>query len=330
MALLSFKKKLTAPLLAMVSVIAIGNVSAANLDEGKLSRVNKDLKVMKNILKTSLSEQFNSRASVEGLYLAGQGMLFTIEQRDGFHFEFREFSMPEIPAVPIAPVAPVKPPKGGFSVEFTEEQIEQIEEAAMVAAESAMEMAEISLDYMSDMDWSSKSSAERSAEKAEQNALRTEKRELELQARRLERQVRNMERKLRDSEFEEHLEGSEKEGQKTIELKKEMSELTESLSGVAAKLKENSGKLQKKAKEIKEKQEKKMKERLVQTEKVLSEVVCDFGSGLRSLQKGEHITFRIEGRPDRMYVFDKRDIMGCADGKLDYAKLLDKAIKYAI
>jgi len=322
MALLSLNKTFSASVLVCLGLLSTSSVQAASLDDGKLNRIERDLKIMNNILKTSLSEQTKSRPSIDSVYLAEQGMLFTIEQRHGFNFEFREFEMPELPALPpIAPRAPV-------SVDFTEEQIEQIEEAAMVAAESAMEMAEISLDYMNDADWSNASSAERSAHRAEQTQLKSEKRELEVEARKLERQVRNIERKLRDSEFEEQLEKAEKDSKRTAALKKEMDKLTSSLSGVADKLKANSAKLQKKAKEVKEKQEKKMKERLALTEKVISESVCDFAPGLRSLQKGHHMTFRIEGKKDRLYVFDKESIMQCGDGKLTAAKLLDSATKY--
>lgn len=323
MALLSLNKTFSLSLLTCVALLTTNTVTAANLEQGKLNRIERDLKIMNNILKTSLAEQTKSRPSIDSVYLAEQGMLFTIEDRKGFHF-----NMHSLPNLPELPELPPLPSIGSVSIEMTEDEIERIEEAAMVAAASAMEMAEISLDYMSDVDWSSVSSSERSAYKAQQSQLRAEKRQLEGEARKLEREVRSIERKLRDSRFEEEIEKAEQDSKKTAALKAEMDKLTGSLNEVADKLKANSAKLQKKAGEIKQQQEKKIKARLALTEKVISESVCDFGSGLRSLEKGQHMTFRIEGKTNRLYVFAKEDIMKCGDGKLTAAKLLQQATKY--
>ena len=323
MALLSLNKTFSLTLLA--GLLTMNSAQASSIEQGQLDRIQRDLKIMNNILKTSLTEQTQSRPSIDGVYLANQGMLFTIQERNGFHFNMRQLPrLPELPELPAVSHAE------SVSVAWTESHIDQIEEAAMVAAESAMEMAEVSLDYMSDVDWSSRSSSERSAYKAQQSQLRAEKRKLENEARKLERDVRNVERKLRDSRFEEQLEQAEQDSKKTAALKQKMDKLTESLSTVAEKLKANSAKLQKKAQELKEEQEKKIQARLVLTEKVISESVCDFGPGLRSLQSGQHITFRIEGQPTRLYVFDKKNIMKCGDGKLNAAKLMEQATKYQL
>lgn len=321
MKLLSLNKTFSLTLFA--SLLTVNSVAAASLEQGKLDRIERDLKIMNNILKTSLAEQTKSRPSIDSVYLANQGMLFTIQQRNGFHF-----NMHKLPRLPELPELPPLPATSSLSVELTEHQIERIEENAMMAAASAMEIAEVSLDYMSDVDWSSASSSERSAYKAQQSQLRNEKRSLENEARKLEREVRNIERRLRDSRFEEQLEQAESNNKKTAELKDKIDTLTGSLSGVADKLKVNSLKLQKKAQEIKEGQEKKVKARLKLTEKVISESVCDFAPGLRSLQKGQHITFRIEGQPNRLYVFDKASIDKCGDGKLTAIKLMEQATKY--
>lgn len=321
MAFLSLNKTLSLSLLT--GLLTMSSVSAATLDKSKLDRVERDLKIMNNILRTSLSEQTQSRPVIDSVYLANQGMLFTIQDRNGFHFNMRE--LPRLPELP--PLPPV-PSVGHLSVELTEDQIERIEQDAMIAAASAMEMAEVSLDYISDVDWSSVSSSERSAFKAQQSQMRSEKRQLENEARKLEREVREVERKLRDSRFEEQLENAEQDSKKTAKLKEKMDKLTGSLTKVAEKLKANSLKLQKKAQEVKIEQEKKIQARLQLTEKVISESVCDFGPGLRSLQQDQHLTFRIEGQPNRLYVFDKEGIMKCGDGKFTAQKLLENATKY--
>lgn len=321
MAFLSLNK--TLPLSLLAGLLTVGSVSAGTLEQSKLDRVERDLKIMNNILRTSLSEQTQSRPVIDSVYLANQGMLFTIQDRNGFHFNMRE--LPRLPELP--PLPPI-PSVGHISVELTEEQIERIEQDAMVAAASAMEMAEVSLDYISDVDWSSVSSSERSAFKAQQSQMRAEKRQLENEARKLEREVRDVERKLRDSRFEEQLENAEHDSKKTAKLKEKMDKLTTSLTKVAEKLKANSLKLQKKAQEVKIEQEKKIQARLQLTEKVISESVCDFGPGLRSLQQDQHLTFRIEGHPNRLYVFDKESVMKCGDGKFTAQKLLENATKY--
>ena len=208
MALLSLNKSFSLSLVA--GLLAVNTAAAATLEQGKLDRIERDLKIMNNILKTSLAEQTKSRPTIDSVYLANQGMLFTIEDRNGFRFK-----MHKLPHLPELPELPPLPAVDAVSVELTENQIERIEEAAMMAASSAMEMAEVSLDYMSDVDWSSVSSSERSAYKAQHSQLRAEKRKLENEARKLERDVRNVERRLRDSRFEEQLEQAEQDSKKT-------------------------------------------------------------------------------------------------------------------
>ncbi|NVK26340.1 MAG: hypothetical protein HWE10_15530 [Gammaproteobacteria bacterium] len=329
MALLSFKpyfKKATWLLSALAAATVSSTAWSANLSDTQVERLTRDMKIMRTILDTSLAAQTNSRPRVESVYLARQGMLFTIETRGGFHFDFEHLSKPVV--VPIAP----KPPKAPVVTEiyFSEEKIEQIEEYAMQAAESAMEMAEVSLEFMSDVDWSSYSSAERSEQMAEQTQLRREKRELEREARKLERQVREIERMLRDSQFEQELENSESNEKLSEKLKAKLSGYTESLSEVAEKLQVNATKLQERAKKVKEEQEKKQKQRLLETEILISETVCDFGSGLRSLPDNEHISFQIEGRVNKLYVFDKENITACGQGDITAKKLLESSTKYSM
>lgn len=329
MALLSFNKKRSFIVLAITTLFTGTALNAATLDDSKIERIQRDMKIMNNILKTSLNEQKNARTSIDNVYLAGQGMLFTIGQKNGFQFDFRNFAMPDMPVRPPKPpkaTAPVVSSDPGLDMVFTESQIAEIERYA----ESAMEIAEISLDYMSDIDWSSFTNAERSEQKALQASLRAEQRKLEHDARKLEREVRSVERKLRDSEFEQELENAKKDPKLTESLKKEMDKLTASLSGIADKMKNNAAKLKAKAEEMKAEQQQKMKVRLAETETVISEIVCDFGSGLRSLPDGQHISFRIDGHSSRMYVFNKKDIMKCGDGKTNAKTLLEQATKYAM
>ena len=206
----------------------------------------------------------------------------------------------------------------------------EIVEAAMEMAESQIEMAESQIDVYSDIDWSSYSHHERDEFKREKKALRNEQRALEREARSLERDVREIERKIRDAEFQQDLQNGKRNDATIEKLEKELNKQMESLSSVVTKIQEKAQVLRQKAQEAQKKHEDKQKQQLVTMEKSISQAVCDFGAGLRSLPKGEHITFNIQGRHNRLYVFDQKNIERCADGDIDADKLLQQAITYSL
>ncbi|MDC2889894.1 hypothetical protein [Psychrosphaera algicola] len=81
---------------------------------------------------------------------------------------------------------------------------------------------------------------------------------------------------------------------------------------------------------MREKQIAQLNARIKVTETAISQAVCDFGGGLRSLAKGEHITFNLKGRSDRLYIFDMPSIYKCADGDITATDLLTKAVQYSL
>lgn len=329
MTILSLHNKLKLTALSL-SVLLVGtSLQAATIEQNTLDRIQRDMNIMTKILETSLEQGRDQNVRIEGLYLANQGMVFNVDPSHRFHFDMNERRvLPKLPTIPAKPLAPVVFGDGSH-VFISEQELEIIEEQAMEAAESAMEMAEVSIDFISDSDWSQYSNRERTEQRIIQKSMRDETRALEREARQLERDVREIERKLRDAEFEGELQDA-KETAKVKSLKEEMNKLTNALTKVASKIQEKSEVLRKKAEVIRNKELEKQKKALAETEKVMSQTVCDFGSGLRSLPNDQHISFNIEGKVDRLYVFTKQNIMQCGDGKIDAAKMLDNAIKYTL
>ena len=313
----------------MLTVSLLGlnaNAFSQELQDKRLKNVKRDLKIMTTIVKAAIGDDKKHDNTVEGTYLAGQGMLFTIGNNRGFRFHFSNSHDHDVPVAPTPPVAPVIPGNAPFS----ESEIEIIEESTMQAVEVAMEMAEMQMEFYSDFDWSEHSSRERSESRTQQRELQNQRRELERESRKLEREVREMERKLRDAEYQQELNASAENKSKIDKLEKELKDMTASMSVVAKKINEKAEALKAKANELRQKQLDQLNAEVKSTEKAISQAVCDFGSGLRSLSKGEFITFSLKGRSNRLYVFDLPSINKCADGDITADELLAKAVQYTL
>ena len=93
----------------LLATTSIGYASAETFED-----MHKQLDIMNNIMKSSLSSEKNrgSRISIESTYLKGQGILFNVSSRVGLsslgNYSF-SYSMPKAPKAPKAPVAPVSP-----------------------------------------------------------------------------------------------------------------------------------------------------------------------------------------------------------------------------
>lgn len=310
-----------------VSLLGLNaNVIGQELKDKRLSSVKRDLKIMTTIVKAAIGDDNKHDNTVEGTYLAGQGMLFTIGNNRGFRFHFNNSHGHDVPIAPTPPVAPVIPSNAPFS----ESEIEVIEESTMQAVEVAMEMAEMQMEFYSDFDWSEHTSRERSESRSQQRELQNQRRELEREARKLERNVREMERKLRDAEYQQELNASAENKKKITKLEQELKDMTTSMSTVAKQINDKAEALKAKANELRQKQLEQLNAQVKATEVAISQAVCDFGGGLRSLSKGEYITFNLKGRSNRLYVFDLPSINKCADGDISASELLNKAIQYTL
>lgn len=324
MTILSLHKKLKVTALTLGVLLVGTSLQAATIEQNKLDKIQRDMSIMTKILEASLEQDRDDNVRIEGIYLANQGMVFNINPNNRFHFDSNIRSFTSHSSV----IQPIVFPDNARAM-FSEGELEEIERQAIAEAESAMEMAEASLDFISDSDWSQYSTQERTEQRLIQKTLRDENRALEREARKLEREVREIERKLRDVEFQDELQDA-KEPEKVQLLKQEMKSLTDALTKVAAKIQKKSEVLRKKAEGIRNKELEKQKKALAEIEKVISQTVCDFGSGLRSLPSKQHISFNIEGKFDRLYIFTKENITECGNGKVNATKMLDNAIKYTL
>jgi len=318
-----FNKLIKPALFTSAVMVFSATAVAAELSDKRLKSLKRDIKVMTNIIKTTLEESVGRNAGqLSGIYIANQGMLFSISAQHHFNHYFMDHVSPVVPLAPKAPL-PTK-------IQITTDNMEEIEESTMQIVEAAMEMAEHQMDVYSDIDWSHYSRRDKDEFKKQQKMLRSQHRELERQARGLERDVRDIERKIRDAEFEQELRDGEQNKSKIASLEKELAGLTNSLTGVIEQIQKKADDLRKKTEEARKKQTEKQQKQLIAMEQAISQTVCDFGAGLRSLPKGEHISFNIEGRQNRLYVFDQKSIIQCADGDIDAKKLLEKAVKYSM
>lgn len=302
------------------------NLMAKDLDEKRLKNIKRDLRIMTTIVKTAVSDvtKNDNHIQVNSTYMANQGMMFSFSLGHGYSFMFSTLNAPMPPVAPLA-----KLPEVNVKV-LTPEIVEEISEATMENVEVAMEIAEAQIEFYDDVEWYQYSGGNRNEFRHEQSELRRESRELEREAREIERKVRVIERKIRDAEYSDELREQEKNKQKVAALESEMKTLTESLQGVSDKIIIKAKSLKEKAEKAKQKQMKLQQEQLQQLEVSLSQAVCDFGAGLRSLAKDEHITFNIRGKSNRMYVFDKPTIEKCADGDIDSSELLKRAVTYQL
>lgn len=319
--------KITSLLCMVIAGTLSFEASAVQLDDKKLKSVKRDLKIMTNIVRSTVFEGERQRSSqVNGTYIANQGLLFTIGSGHGYSFYFNDHS---IPMPPVAPVAPVVVGENGYSF-YTEDNVAVIRESTMAAVEAAMEMAEIQMDVISDLDWSHYTRSDRNDYKMHQAELKKEKRALEQQARKLEREVRDIERELRDAEFNEDVLDAKKDKEAQSAMEAKLKNSSDKLKSVVAEIQQKAKKLQAKAKAVKEKREKEQKQKLLKVEMAIANAVCDFGGGLRSLGDKEHISFNLRGKSDRIYVFNKKNIDACADGDIDANQLLEKAVSYSL
>ncbi|MDB2374438.1 hypothetical protein N9W11_07740 [Psychrosphaera haliotis] len=339
------KQKLL-PIVAALSTLMIAASANAKgeLSDQHLDNVKRDIKMMSTILKTSLSDKLGKNAgSVSASYLAHQGMLFEINAS-------RRFSAPNvfvshdgtvfssdsdssfIPPPPPKPGAPAKP--------GVERELEELVEIRM-ETENTEHYFELSHHDIEDLEFEihkattiaesfgGKNIEAQREMRAAKNELRKKQRELSKQASKLERKARQVEREIRDAELVSDINngGSDKQ---VMKLEAEMQELQKQLKTVNSEMVKHQKTVRKAAEKVKAEVIKKQQELAKKYAFAISEVVCDFGSGLRSLKDDKYMTFYVNDASKLYYVFKQKDIESCNKGKINYRSLLDKAVKYSI
>ncbi|MBT1062756.1 hypothetical protein KJY73_04175 [Bowmanella sp. Y26] len=298
-----------------ICLLLAGMFAASVQAASQLDELSKELEIMSSIMQTSYKQNRDKKGisvrSLQSTYLAGQGVVFRIQTSGGsnrFRFSFNGLDH----VIPVPPIEPQIEVRGNAVVIENEGHVIEYESIGD-ELERVRELFIESNDKLSE--------------------LRDKQRELNWEA-------REVERRNRDNEFEKR----HAEGERRAELEKETQELQKEL----AKIKERQREVEKYAQQLEEEQREANNKRMAaaqeQSKKFLAEfehnsadILCKYGSGLKSLPAGEHITLVLDsyadgkGRnksQDRIYVFDYKDVQSCVSGKLDPQKLLGKANTY--
>lgn len=307
------KLKKLLPGVMIPCVLLASNVYAAEKDYADM---HKQINIMSDIIKSSVTVQKGRKQSkingIDSLYLAGQGIVFTISSSSSSHhwgsYNFN-FSMP---TMPVPPVAPVPPLSSGDDNEFFERETEEfIEQSIEIASDGYERAIEVFQEHRDDF-----------------RDLRNEQRDIAYQVRDLERETRDIEYQLRRADDE-----------TKAELQKEINALAKK----KAKVEESRKMIEDQVAKVKEKQQKEQAEQ----EKIrseyfstltngLAETLCLYGNGLKALPKNERVSIILksggdkEGRryKDKIYVFNKKDISACSADKINVSQLLDKGLGY--
>jgi len=309
-----FSSKVVLPCL-LISGVGV----AAEQSNEQYSRMHKQLSIMTDIIKSSVSDKSANRLSkinsIESTYLRGQGIVFTISsaasnsQWGNFSFNF---SMPEMPAMPKMPVAPLAPEVNqnfheNYDIDINETVTHALESAAG-GYERAMEMFERNRDSTRE--------------------LRDEQRDLAYSLRNVEREKRDINYQLsraRDehkTELQQALEELDKQEEK---LRTEQKKITELTNKAATKLQAE--------------QAQRSQERVSYYQSLtvkLTETLCLYGNGLKALPKNEHVSVILKsageksiGRyKDSILVFNKQDIASCSADKISAVALMNKGQAY--
>jgi len=310
-------KKLTTLIPCALFALSATTVMAA--DNNQYAAMHKQLDIMSNIIKSSVSVQDNRKGTritgIESTYLKGQGIVFTINSSSGNNrwgnFNFN-FAMPDMPAVPLAPIAPVAPSRSSDDDSDFQHQINESVSRTMNEAAQAYEHAMESFEH----------------NREGYRELRDEQRDLSYELRDVEREKRDIEYQLRraDNDNKKELKAE------LVALNKQAAKLA--VNEKAFKLKRDQ--LQKKQQAQKVEQEKARGDYYQGLKTSLTETLCLYGNGLKSLPKNEHVSviFKSAGEKvgrrykDNILVFSKKDISDCSADKITVSKLTQKGQNY--
>lgn len=297
-------------LLAFV-VAALSANAMAKTDKAELS---KELEIMTGILQTSLKQGMGKQSiryrGIDATYLAGQGVLFELNTTSsGLHFSFHGIGDLVVPVAPVAPIV-VAGGDSDWTIDIDEGEWQELAKEAMEEAREAMRDAREKL-----------------------RDLRGREREYAWEQRELERKVRDLEFEKRSSDQK-----------RKAKLEERSQRLRQEMADLQVKLQE----VNNYAKQIEAEQKKQMEERnankikehnrfLANLEANIGDTLCKYGAGLKSLPKGENISFILpqfgapqesKNKQDKIYVFKHTDVQDCVRDKITSNNLLERADTY--
>lgn len=302
-----FTKVLIPITLAFSSTVSL---AAADYDD-----LHQQMNIMADIIKTSANKQSQANtpkvSAIESYYLAGQGSVFTLQVARSYgHSMNRVLAISPVRA-PQAPQAPraVKDldQEGLFGQNFE------------VVIEEALEDAAIAMEYAS--------------EQLQQNS--EEQRQLREQEREISYQLRDLEREKRDLNYQKmHLDDQQKteNEQELAVLEQRKAELDSAKQKLLASQKQ----YQAKAEQAKAEREQLQQAYYANLATNVSNVLCNYGGGLKALPNDEKVSVIIKGAgsktrsasKDKVIVFKKSDIKSCVVEKISAKQLFAKANSY--
>ena len=296
----STAKKLLSALVVTTSFMTMSAQAADNTENYKA--LSKQLTIMNSIFKSSFQAQDNKAlrsAKVDSLYLANQGVVFTVTTTNSYFLNSHGYSfvMPDI----VAPIAPVPPVGGDVDIEFFSD-----DEEIIIRMESEHE--EHIENYRD---------------------LHEQQRELAYELRDIARENKDLTYQLRNVEKAEQAK-LKAEQKALVKQKKE-------LEKVKVRLEKKSKEMKAKKQQQQQKRLKQRTEQYALLSTSLIDTLCSYGNSLKALPNDEHISLIIKsagkqserkGYNDQVYVFNKKDILACSSDKISSEKLISKANKY--
>ncbi|MDR7120914.1 hypothetical protein [Rheinheimera soli] len=302
-------------LLSKVSLLAGLIIASTGLTAAEVNgRLGQNLKIMQDILQTSLGgQEHSSIGRIQHSYLMGHGVAFRVDSHNGW---LRHFMAP--PAPPAAPAAHghamavaanvansinISGNGSSFSFSFDEAAIEEMAEAAEAMAEQQQDQSEKLRD------------------------LREERRDIE-------RDLRDYERERRDIEFSSKVSKLDSDQQKKLtEINKKSEQLKSQLAVLQKNLTVQEQEYNKKRAEQQKLAAQRQTELVAKVGQVFSSTLCDYGASLRDLKEQEFVSFQLslsgrDNAKDHYWVAKKADINQCVTGKIDAPALLKKASYY--
>lgn len=263
-----------------------------------ISKNQREISIMSNILKASIDAEKGIRIrQIKGAYLAEQGYVFNISAK-GISGSF-----------------------GGWRQFFTEPDLDfEDDEVVIRATEMTVELANET--YHNAME-ALRESSERMREFAEQE------REIEFQIREVERARRDLNLERRHTQKEQEDKSVKKEiaklEAKIAKLEKEKAEVRDKRDDAKDKIKSTTKEKQLQAAEVR-------KQNIRVVSNTLAQTLCDYGAGLKGLNKNQYVNFIIDNatgnKEDLVFVFNKAQINKCVVGDMDAKKLLASAKSY--
>ncbi len=291
-------------------LIASAPVLGSEKTAQQLEKTIKNVRIMEGILSTATeTKSGDSRARIESLYLANQGVVFWVDPRTRHFKHGIEFNFNAI---------------GPFIDEVMETVEEELESTLEWQMDGDDSFDFSHLEHPTPPEFELISPGREHSEELREwvNQYKTyadEMRQAFAEQRQLAEEMRRYHRELRksarDSEAEQKARASlDKTRQSYQQLKKN---------------------IDKKMAEAKAKREALSRRQFQALLHDLVSTLCDYGSAMRTLDKNEHITFVVEDagegrREDMVYVFKKADIDQCTLNDQAAAEVLAKATRYSI